>query len=172
MSYKRLWILLEGSDDERFFEKIKPTLEKKFDSVHSWKYAQEPPKGTRNFLKSIKAMKSAYFFWADINRMPCVTVKKDNVKRKYGASIEIDNVIIVVKEIESWYLTGLNQKACREIGIRSFDNTDLITKEDFDNLKPKRFDSRIDFMLEILKRFDIETGKRKNKSFNYFMTKI
>jgi len=172
MSYKRLWVLLEGSDDERFFEKIKPVLEKKFDSVQSWKYAQEPPKETKNFLKSIKTMKSAYFFWADINRMPCITAKKVNIERKYGASIKIDNVIIVVKEIESWYLAGLNGNGCKELGIKSYQNTDNTTKEQFNRLIPKKFDSRIDFMVEILKRFHLETARKKNNSFRYFMTKL
>ncbi len=171
MSYKRLWVLLEGSDDERFFEKIKPTFEKKFDFVQSWKYAQEPPKKTRNFLKSIKSMKSAYLFWADINSLPCISAKKDATKKIFSRRLDEDNIIVIIKEIESWYLAGLDNRSCKEIGISSFSNTDEITKERFNSLIPKKYDSRIDFMIEILKRFSIETAKKKNRSFNYFMVK-
>lgn len=173
MSYKRLWILLEGNDDERFFLMvIKSIFEKTYDFVRPWQYAQEPERRIKNFLKSIKAMNSDYFFLADINHLPCVTAKKNIVKRKYGATIDSDNIITVVKEIESWYLAGLDEKASKELGISTLSNTDNTIKEDFNNLIPKKFDSRIDFMAEILKRFSIATAKRKNKSFKYFMARI
>jgi len=163
MPYKQLWILVEGDDDERFFEKIKPALEKKYDCVQpTYKYQQKTDKQIKNFLKSIKAMRSSYFFLRDINRAPCVTAKKNSVRRKYGTRIDVNNVIIVVKEIESWYLAGLNNKARKELGIRTFHSTDQLTKEDFDNLIPKKFDSRIDFMVEILKRFSIDCTFQKN----------
>jgi len=47
-------------------------------------------------------------------------------------------------------------------------NTDTLTKEGFNSLIPQRFDSRIDFMVEILKRFCTGMAKRKNGSFRYF----
>lgn len=173
MAYKRLWVLLEGSYDERFFERvIRPIFEKTYDSVKPWQYAQKQTKKVKNFLRAIKSMGSDYFFWGDINSLPCVTAKKNRIKRRYGARIDIKNVIIVVKEIESWYLAGLDDKARKELGIRTFHNTNNITKEEFNNLIPKRFDSRIDLMVEILKRFSVETAKQKNRSFNHFMSRV
>ena len=173
MAYKRLWVLLEGNDDERFFERvIKPIFENTYDFVRSWQYAQKQTKTVKSLLRSIKSMGSDYFFWGDINSLPCVTAKKNRIKRRYRAGLDINNVIIVVKEIESWYLAGLDNKAHKELGIRTFRNTDTITKEEFNNLIPKRFDSRIDLMVEILKRFFVETAKQKNKSFNYFYDKV
>ncbi|MHC4361138.1 MAG: hypothetical protein ACYSTN_10185, partial [Planctomycetota bacterium] len=85
---------------------------------------------------------------------------------------DINNVIVIVKEIESWYLAGLDSKNCKKLGIKVFRKTDNITKEQFDKLRPRKFNSRIDFMIEILKRFSMETAKRKNKSFDYFIAKI
>ena len=38
-------------------------------------------------------------------------------------------------------------------------------------MMPERFDSRIDFMMEILKLFSPVTAMDKNSSFQYFMTK-
>ena len=173
MAYRRLWVLLEGNDDERFFERvIKPIFEKKYDSVRSWLYAQKQTKTVKNLLRSIKAMGSDYFFWGDINSLPCMTAKKNRITKRYGAGLDINNIIIVVKEIESWYLAGLDDKARKELGIRTFSNTDNITKEKFEELIPKKFDSRIDLMMEILKRFSVETAKQKNRSFNYFMSKV
>jgi len=174
MVYRRMWILIEGNDEQRFFESkvIKPIFDKNYDFVQIQTYAQEPPKRIKNFLKSIKAMNSDYFFFRDINDAPCVSFRKENIKGKYGRRIENNNIIIVVKEIESWYLAGLDNKSCEELGIRSFNDTNTLTKEEFNSLKPNKFDSRIDFMVEILKRFSIETAKKKNVSFNYFISKI
>ncbi len=44
-----------------------------------------------------------------------------------------------------------------------------INKSAFDNLKSKKFSSRIDFMSEILKLFCIDRAKMKNGSFSYFV---
>lgn len=173
MTYTRLWVLVEGNDDERFFEAIiKPKLRTQYSSVQLWQYAQETPKRTRNFLKSIRAMSSDYYFFSDINRSPCITAKKRSTKRRYDTRIDINTIIVVVREIESWYLAGLNSKSCKELGLRTFRRTDSTTKEQFNSLMPEKFDSRIDFMVEILKRFSIQTAKRKNRSFAYFMKKI
>ena len=46
-----------------------------------------------------------------------------------------------------------------------------MTKEDFNARIPKKFDSRIDFMFEILKSFSIETAARKNQSFHFFVNR-
>ena len=80
--------------------------------------------------------------------------------------------MVVCREIESWYLAGLNDDSRRKIKIRRrFNKTDSISKEQFDRMMPERFVSRIDFMQEIMKLFDRETASTKNTSFEYFMRK-
>ena len=80
MSYQIVYLLIEGSDDERFVKRIvKPLLERKYNSVMLWKYAEEPEKRVNKFLKSIKAMNSDYFYLRDINRDPCITAKKERI---------------------------------------------------------------------------------------------
>lgn len=78
---------------------------------------------------------------------------------------------MVIKKIESWYLAGLDDSPCKQLGIPSYTNTEDITKEQFNRLMSKKFDSRIDFMQEILKYFQVEIAKQKNKSFNYLLEK-
>lgn len=173
MAYKLLWIFVEGNDDKKFVNQvIKPIFENKYDSIKTWEYRQKTSKLVKGLLKSIKTMGSDYFFLADINNLPCVTARKEKIKDKYGGTICIRNLIVVIKEIESWYLAGLDDKKCQELGLGTFSHTDDITKEQFNRLMPEKFDSRIDFMAEILKRFSIETAKQKKRSFNYFMAKI
>lgn len=172
MGYKRLFIFVEGDDDERFFQGIvNPIYKKKYDSVMLWKYAQVKNKKCEYFIKSVKAMAADYICAVDINRAPCVTGRKQEIQDKFN-NIDKDKIIVIIKEIESWYLAGLDQGSVKNFGISgSFATTDDIAKEQFDKLIPKRFDSRIDFMSEILKNFSIEIAKQKNKTFKYFVEK-
>ena len=171
MGYKRLFIWVEGEDDARFFEKImEPKLQKKYNFVETRRYAALKKEKIDNFLKSIKAMGADYIYVTDINNSPCVTAKKPEIQNKLR-NIDGDRIIVVIKEIESWYLGGLDDTESRKFGIPTFSVTDDITKEKFNSLIPKQFGSRIDFMLEILKIFSIEIAKQKNRSFRYFIEK-
>jgi len=164
---KRLFIWVEGQDDERFFNRIiKPMLEKKYDLVEVISYATQKNKKTDNFLKSIKAMNAGYIYVTDIDYSPCITVKKKGIENKLK-KIDEAMIAVVIKEIESWYLAGLDDTNSKKLKIHTLDTTDDITKEQFNSLIPEKFDSRIDFMSEILKYFSIGTAKRKNKSFGF-----
>lgn len=82
MNYKRLFLFIEGNDDERFFGRIiKPIYEEKYD-VKLWKYAHQKNKKIENFLKSVKSMKADYIFVADINLAPCIADKKQIIQKK------------------------------------------------------------------------------------------
>ncbi len=167
MGYRRLFIWVEGEDDARFFKKImEPKLQKKYNFVETRRYAALKKEKIDNFLKSIKAMGGEYMFVIDINKSPCVIAKKEETQNKYK-NIDGDKIIVVIKEIESWYLGGLGDAESRKFGIPTYSISDNITKEQFDDVMPKMFDSRIDFMLEILKIFSIEKAKQKNRSFKY-----
>ena len=81
-------------------------------------------------------------------------------------------VLIVCKEIESWYLAGLTDNDCKKMGIAdSLNDTDHLSKEQFLGLMPGRFGSKTDFMLAILQVFDHETARARNRSFRYFIQK-
>ncbi len=169
MPYKALYILVEGNDDERFFKKIvKPMLEEKYESIALWQYAQAKSKKVSDFLRSIKRMNANYIYVSDINRAPCVTAKKQDVQGKFK-DIDRDRIMVIIRAIESWYLAGLDDTCSKKFGISPCGTTDNITKEQFNDLIPKKFDSRIDFIQEILKCFHIETAKQKNTSFSYFV---
>jgi hypothetical protein len=176
VDYKRLFVLLEGNDDERFFKKIiKPEFDKRYDSVQFYLYAAQSPKKIENFIKSIIAMKANYIIVTDINKSPCVTHRKGIlIERKIkNRRVTNENIMVVIKEIESWYLAGLPPTNLQKLKINYREkNTDSLTKEKFDRLIPGKFISRIDFMQEILKYFQIETAKQNNKSFHYFMEKF
>ena len=167
--YKLLFIFVEGNDDERFFNRIlSPKLQEKYDTVMIIKYATMEKEKVNEFIKSIKAMGAEYIYVTDIDNSPCVTAKKEKIQKKHP-NIGKDKIIVVIKEIESWYLAGLDNEVCKQLKIYNFTNTDNVTKEEFNDMIIKKFTSRIDSMLEILKNFSIEIAKRKNNSFRYFV---
>lgn len=171
MAYKKLFIMIEGNDDERFFEKIIiPSIKKSYDSTILTKYKQTKRKSIRIFINAINIMNNDYLYVEDIHSTPCISVKKQKIQSQFK-NMDENRIIIVINEIESWYLAGLDNKAAKRLTKRSFRTTDSITKDEFNKLISKKFNSRIDFMLEILKEFSVKTAKQKNKSFNYFMKK-
>jgi len=174
MEYKRLFIFVEGLNDEDFFKKIIiPLFGQTYDNIITIKYSQKLNKWKRNFLKSIISMNADYIYVSDINQEPCVTAKKQQIETQLG-NINTNKIIIVIKEIESWYIALVTDKNSKSIGLEPSKMTDDMTKEEFNKLIPAKFDSRVDFMSEILKftsHPELSIAMQKNKSLKYFIEK-
>lgn len=165
-----LWILVEGDDDLRLFQRLLvPALSKKHDAVKFWKYSCEKNERRENLIHSIEAMKQQYIYVVDIDDASCVTDKKQRVFKQLDGKIRNENVAVVIKEIEGWYLAGAGSKM-RSLMHLSLPHTDQMTKEQFNNLIPARM-PRAQFMQEILDDFDLSAASTKNLSFSYFMRK-
>jgi hypothetical protein len=174
VGYRELFIWVEGLDDIRFFNNIiKPMLKKKYNYISFISYSNLKKEKVKKYFMSIKSMNADYIYVTDINDAPCIMEKKKEVRKKFK-SVNDNRIAIIVKEIESWYLAGLDTKGSENLGMKkTLNNTDDITKEKFNELIPKKFDSRVDFMIEILKQkyFSIKTASKKNRSFEYFIKK-
>jgi hypothetical protein len=165
---KRLYILVEGEDDVRFFGRVmKPLLVPRYDSVEILPYASIKRVKVSSFIKSMGQMKNDYILVADIDREQSVRDKKQLLYHWYP-DVSGSNIVVVIMEIESWYYAGLPQETLQKFGLPSLPTTDGLTKEDFNKLIPLSFDSRIDFMFEILKSFSPATAARHNSSFKFF----
>ena len=166
---KQLFILVEGGDDVRFFGRIiKPLFVSRYDSVEIIPYACIKREKVNKFLKSVRLMNHDYIFVSDIDFEHSVRDKKQILYCRFN-QFDGNDIVIVIREIESWYLAGLPPDTAQRIGVQTSDTTDKLTKEDFNRMFPAMFDSRIDFMFEILKFFSIENAAKKNHSFNYFV---
>ncbi len=166
---KRLFIMVEGEDDVRFFGRIvKPLFVPRYDSIEIIPYASIKREKVNKFLKSVSLMKNDYIFVADIDFEHSVQDKKQILYSRFS-NLDGGSIVIVIREIESWYYAGITGAVTQELGIADLPSTDDLTKEDFNARIPKRFDSRIDFMFEILKSFSLETAERKNQSFHFFV---
>lgn len=167
MPYSRLYFLVEGDDDVRFFESIViPLISHKYDYISVQPCACFAPRKLRSFINSIKSMNAEYVYVADLDRSPCLANKKNIILKR--RLIDKDKVLIVVKEIEGWYLAGVSNPVSKAMRFVVPQDTNGLTKEQFDQLIPSRFSSRIAFMIELLQHFSIEIGRKKNKSLDYF----
>jgi hypothetical protein len=165
---KRLFILVEGEDDVRFFGRIvKPLFVSRYDSVEIIPYACIRREKVNNFLKSIRLMKNDYIFVSDIDTERSVRDKKQVLYYRFS-HIDGGSIVVVIQEIESWYYAGLSNQSAEMLGVTPLVSTDALTKEEFNRLIPRRFDSRIDFMFEILKSFSLKSATEKNRSFEFF----
>jgi hypothetical protein len=166
---KRLFILVEGEDDVRFFGRIiKPLFISRYESIEIIAYASIKRVKVNNFLKSVREMNNDYIFVADIDSERSVRDKKQILYFHFN-NISGHRIVIVIKEIESWYYAGLSATAAQDLGVSVLTGTDDLFKEDFNQIMPRYFDSRIDFMFEILKSFSLETAVLKNRSFKFFV---
>jgi len=169
--YNSLHIWVEGRDDQRFFERVaKPSFEKEYGRgrVHIRQYRRIKNDVVVDLIESFRKKDDDCICVADINSAPCVSGRKEEKQEEEFKNVDENEIVIVVKEIEGWYLAGLDEEACKRLGIVAFDNTDEVAKAGFDSL---RRENKIVFRQEILRFFDIETAKRKNKSFRYFVKK-
>jgi hypothetical protein len=169
---KQLFIFVEGYSDELFFDKVvELVFREKYDWVSVIQWAQERPSKTDSYIRSIKSENwgAEYILVTDMDT-PCVTARKEEIQKRFR-NVDEDRIMVVAKEIESWYLAVLDDGKWVELGIPPFGTTDDVTKEQFGELVPEMFDSEVDFIQEILMYFDIETAKQKNKSFRYFAEK-
>jgi hypothetical protein len=171
--FSKLFIWVEGRDDSRFFEGcIRPLLKDSYDEVLVREY-QQPPSDRIKKVISARNERGRHLVFADIDLKPCVTAKKEQMIQGKFRRVGPENVFIVVPEIESWYLAGLDAKSLVSLGLPEITNTDAVTKERFDDMMlHSDFDSRVDFMQEILRLFSIEAAKAKNISFRYFASKL
>ena len=171
-SFRRFILFVEGDDDQRFANSIlRPLLEPVCDYLEIYRYAQKRPSDVRRYIRSLDRIPDAnYIFIADFDQGPCITLRKSRLIDRYR-SLEPERILIVRREIESGYLAGLDSDSCEELRIPTHGNTDGIAKEQFDDLIPSRFEDRVDFMEEILSRYDIGTARGRNGSFDYAMGK-
>jgi len=88
-------------------------------------------------------------------------------------SVEISKIVLVRRQIEGWYLSGLDSSDQSDLGISLPDRTENIGKEEFkQKLQSSEYTSMVRFYNELADRFSISAAKRQNKSFAYFASQI
>lgn len=174
MAHGKLFIFVEGNDDQRFFRKIiEPRIKRRVKYIQ---YAQLKKKVVINYLRTIQnSNDDDYIFVADLDELPGPSAKVKWVRNKFEQirdrkviSLSKRHISIVIIEIESWYIAGMKDSFAVQHNINPIKNTEWITKEIFNNTFHGKFRSRIDFMQELLKNYSFETALEKNRSLSYF----
>ena len=164
-----LFVLLEGPDDERFFHTvIEPKLKEKYDQIKFYLYSGRPKKQRENYIKTLIHGNKNYVVIADFNSSTCMTDKKQWFQQQMIRNVQDSKIFIAKIMIESWYLSGLDYSASTLLQIPYHPNTESISKTEFEEMIPTNFSSRIDFMNEILKKFNLDVALKQNNSFEYF----
>jgi len=171
MLHKSLYLLAEGNDDTRFLKSIiQPIFERKYKTVFIRQHSKKSVKFIKGLITSIKENDDDYIYYNDINSNICITKKRNEILKVYPF-IDSDKIIIVIKEIEGWYLAGLNESSSNVLKIKYLDHTDDVGKRKFSKIMPIRFTNKTDFMMEILKFYSLDAATVKNRSFSYFYKK-
>lgn len=170
MTEKTLYVLLEGPDDERFFDRVvAPLFATRGYETKVWKYACEKRLRTMNLIRVLRKAGFPYVFVRDIDSTPYARRRVQETLDSFGHAMEAEMIVIVIAEIESWYLAGVRSEEAITLGIPPLAaRTERITKEAFNALIPRGV-SRIEFMEAALDGFDVGLAKRRNRSFQYFM---
>lgn len=155
------FVFVEGPDDERFITSVFGK-----DKIKVIKYAREKKEYINRYIKSIKSMPNCdYIVICDID-LKSLVEKKNAILAQFP-DCEAEKIIVSIAEIESWYIAGVDQITSRAMKIKYVYYTDCITKEKFDQMIPDKID-RINFMIEILKKFNLNEAILRNKSLKYF----
>jgi len=165
-------IFVEGTNDVRFIQWVLC----RYYPIVPVTYQQKKNSIVKKLINNVKSKENQdYIFLADMDShsFNCITSKKDFRISEYNTLDDKKKIIIVKEEIESWYVSGINEKCPDDIKNISIPaNTENFTKEDFEEIMPPRFDSIIDFMIEIAKCFDLELAKTRNNSFNRLISQL
>lgn len=168
----RLNVLVEGSDDVRFFERVLvPLLKERYGAVRLVPYACLRRTAVDNLLRGFARLGEAYVIVADIDTAPSVRAKKREVLARF-AEAEPGAIAVVVMEIESWYLAGADDGFLAGSGVLPLSSTDEVTKEAFNALVPRRYVSRVGFMLDLLDGYSVERGTERNRSLGFFLSRF
>lgn len=167
----RMNIFVEGSDDVRFFERtLVPVLRNRYDEVRLIPYASLRRVVVNRLIRGIERMGGEYVIVADIDAEPSVRAKKGAILRRFETA-EPGAIAVVVMEIESWYVAGADDGFLIGCGVTPFGATDRLTKEEFNQLIPRRYISRVEFLLDLLEQYSLDRGAQRNQSLGFFLNR-
>ena len=168
----RLNVLVEGSDDIRFFERVLvPLLKERYGAVRLVPYACLRRTAVDRLLRGFARLGEAYVIVADIDAEPSVRAKKRVVLNRFEEA-EPAAIAVVVMEIESWYLAGADDGFLAASGLAPLSSTEDVTKEEFNALIPRGYISRVGFMLDLLDGYSLKRGAERNRSLAFFLSRF
>ena len=114
MKMRKIYLFVEGSDDVLFMEHIiVPLLRVKYDDVEIIQFAQMKRVKTMKYIESIDTLGFDYLLLTDIDQEPSISHKQQFIMERLPI-INFKKIVIVISEIESWYLAGVSSDKAKE----------------------------------------------------------
>lgn len=178
---RRIYFFIEGDTDKRFFDKIIKKLilkKKKYDYVHIHQWRQKKIDVISKLVCKYLEKECKVVFIRDYDKfvrdrqhtVNNINALKEEIIQKFNIRSKND-IFIVIREIESWYLAGVKESVLKRYNITPIDNTININKRKFDKFIPNGM-SKSEFLIEITDNFNLKLAKKKNYSFKYFIENI
>jgi 5'(3')-deoxyribonucleotidase len=170
MVFKPIQVFVEGPNDKLFFDKkIKPLFPKR--DIRVSVYCGQDHR-VKPLLKKLAETNERYIVVGDLDTSPCITSRKQAIKNRFPG-IKDKYILIVIKEIEGWYLAGAPKYLENTYNLKVLPDTNKLVKEDFKKIvESSDFSDIEDAFAEILKYFNIDLAKRRNKSFKHFLDNL
>lgn len=168
-----IYILVEDTTDVKFMEQIiEPFLERKYHQIIYFKYARKKKTKFKKFIEVIHKINADYFLIGDYDESSNMEACLSNINKKCDNIANVNNIIAVIKEIESWYLSGIPDFLVDQFNIDiSLDDTEQYYKEDIISLKHSNLSPLI-FLSIIISKYNIEKAVQRNDSLNRFINLI
>lgn len=169
-----VYVLLEGPDDERFFQSVlRPRLAETYSTIRTYLYAQRSKKDVETYVRTLNNSQQDYIVLADLDSsLVCYSGRKHALSSKIPPARR-NSMAIVKTEIESWYLAGMSYRDCELLQIPYHTNTEHISKHEFEQMRMRsRSMSRPQFLTKMLCMFDVGVAKKQNASFEYVWDKF
>lgn len=163
------FLFVEGYYDEVFVKKISEKLQIKCE-IKIVKYAMTQDAKVSSYLQSIISQKIQFLFIADrdIDHYKTTVDREKELYRRYPC-LNSSNHILVIPEIEGWYIAGLNQKSVKKLKLKNLPLPDECTKEKFIATLPSQQDGT-PIRNDMLKLYDIHFAETRSSSFRKFVS--
>lgn len=167
---KILNILVEGSQDEYFVERIvKPWLisKGKCKDINTFMYARRKREIVENYIEATLEKEEEILCLTDSTHAPCISGRIEDLINNEIGHFDRKAIIVAVKEIESWYLAGVDYQCCRRLRIEYVPKTENVKKEGFHSIIARsKYRNRQACKAEMLRNFNIQLASERNASFN------
>ena len=165
------FIFLEGYYDELFINRI--LVVQKIDyKVKLVQYAQEKDSKINNYLSVLISQNMPFLFLADEDgtNYSSNNLRINELKRRYPKLPE-DKIVLVVPEIEGWYIAGLTKNNAMKLKLKNLPDPNVCTKELFISRLLAHSDGTL-IRSAIMDSYNIEIAMKNSPSFRKFIEKI
>ncbi|MDN5869091.1 MAG: hypothetical protein L0H55_17035, partial [Candidatus Nitrosocosmicus sp.] len=138
--------------------------------IHPYRYKHVDSRTVNKFIKTYNENQTKYFFLHDQDsNNNCVLKLESELRNTYH--ITDKKLIVVKKEIESWYISGVTKLHSTKNMNYSELNYNKVNKISFEKIMQKSF-KKPDCYGLACQNYDLKGARRRNDSLNYFLKRL